>query len=662
MEKGQRRLGIQSKSPLSPPITLRSEGIVSPKPKASQTFETHLRSSRRHGKALQTEPASPTNSLPKEYDEYMRQDSMLNIDDFYNPQNNIELDDLTFEKTDMTEKDKGDRHAKIFGDAHIGGMLSIGRVSAAMGKNNDMSVSHVTKLIQKRKRRKQRRLLYRGLVAFIVFMALFLIIAFMQRGVGFSHWLEVSMKDAIAEEEFSPEDAHIYKSFHDIGEVSEFWQWMSGPLIGALSSLNSKEEAFILRYNRLLGSVRIRQCRVQRGTCEVTSSLKKFFTDSQGLICYGHWSGSKEERAPFGPVDEPKKYVWQETPAPSSIGELLHVYPGNGYVIDLEYNPIVAAEQVQKLQEDAWIDGATRFVIVTINIYNPHTNYFMSSLFSMEIHPSGALLTRQEFRPFRATLYFTNSDMFRLGCEILFGLSLIMWIVYTIVEMVREHRDERSSVWQWLVSPFWNLLAVINLVFFLTLSIWYIVFVLELNDFRGDIDDLNRDSAFTRMEDLGRNWGLIYSFASVNLFLTVLLIFRYTSLNPRFQVLWMTLMNAGPDLFAFMVFFFIVFIGFVTTAHMLFGPDVKEYSTYAASFITAWGLMLGQFDYPPLAASNRVMAPLFFITYVMLIVLILLNMFLAIIDNAFEATKERINEKVCSFLFTFLTKKKLERR
>ena len=73
--------------------------------------------------------------------------------------------------------------------------------------------------------------------------------------------------------------------------------------------------------------------------------------------------------------------------------------------------------------------------------------------------------------------------------------------------------------------------------------------------------------------------------------------------------------------------------------------------------------MLGVFDYDELAASNRVLAPVLFGAFVVLVVLILMNIFLAILGDAFTVVSERQKRaQNLTGLFRALWYKKVMRR
>ncbi len=59
--------------------------------------------------------------------------------------------------------------------------------------------------------------------------------------------------------------------------------------------------------------------------------------------------------------------------------------------------------------------------------------------------------------------------------------------------------------------------------------------------------------------------------------------------------------------------------------------------------------MLGKFDYMAFQHANRVLGPLFVVTYIALVYVILLNMFLAIINDAYHKVKRDLENNHSSF-------------
>ena len=73
---------------------------------------------------------------------------------------------------------------------------------------------------------------------------------------------------------------------------------------------------------------------------------------------------------------------------------------------------------------------------------------------------------------------------------------------------------------------------------------------------------------------------------------------------------------------------------------MAFGLHVEGYSTIATSLLSLFQLVMGIFDYDELYRANRVLAPLLFVVFTVLVVFVLMNIFLAIINDAFMLVNE----------------------
>jgi polycystin 2 len=67
------------------------------------------------------------------------------------------------------------------------------------------------------------------------------------------------------------------------------------------------------------------------------------------------------------------------------------------------------------------------------------------------------------------------------------------------------------------------------------------------------------------------------------------------------------------------------------------------------SRFTLFRIILGDFDFPTLEANSRVLGPIYFITYVFFVFFVLLNMFLAIINDSYSEVKSDIASQKSDF-------------
>ena len=92
----------------------------------------------------------------------------------------------------------------------------------------------------------------------------------------------------------------------------------------------------------------------------------------------------------------------------------------------------------------------------------------------------------------------------------------------------------------------------------------------------------------------------------------------------------------------FLLMFFIVFCATGQAFNMAFGTHLLHYSTSASSMMTLFRALLGDFEYFDLQRTDSVAAPLLFILFVLLVGFILLNMFIAILAEAYSKAKVEV--------------------
>merc|ERR1719189_2093189 len=100
--------------------------------------------------------------------------------------------------------------------------------------------------------------------------------------------------------------------------------------------------------------------------------------------------------------------------------------------------------------------------------------------------------------------------------------------------------------------------------------------------------------------------------------------------------------------------FGIIFNAFSQLGYILFGPQLKEYSTYKDSCFTLLRAMLGDFDFPTLVNASGDLGAAFFFFFIFIVFFILLNMFLAIINDTYSEVKAELQMAKVEFEITDL--------
>ena len=166
-------------------------------------------------------------------------------------------------------------------------------------------------------------------------------------------------------------------------------------------------------------------------------------------------------------------------------------------------------------------------------------------------------------------------------------------------------------------------------------TIWYIYMAVQIHRFVEDIKDIEDTKYFEKMERYGidnANW--IY-FTAFTVMMGIFCTFRYLAFNRRFSVMWLTISRAGIDLFFFIILFGIVFIGFICAASEIYGAQMFQFSTVIQAIMTTLRGVFGDLDYDAMFRVQRYATPAYYVIFSVIIIFILMNMFIAIISDAY---------------------------
>lgn len=128
--------------------------------------------------------------------------------------------------------------------------------------------------------------------------------------------------------------------------------------------------------------------------------------------------------------------------------------------------------------------------------------------------------------------------------------------------------------------------------------------------------------------------------ASFNVLLTWLKIFRYIGFVPVFAQISRTLEASFRACFGFIVV--IVLVGFaVASAFLLaFGTRIEGFRNLTEAASSVFMGFMGDINLSELRAANYWLGPILFIIFLLLGIFVLLNMFIAIIGEAYSSTKD----------------------
>lgn len=478
----------------------------------------------------------------------------------------------------------------------------------------------------------------RELIIYLVFLAILCIVTFGMTSSTMFYYTKV-MSELFLDSSF-PDTKN---TFRGMTTMHDFWRFARGPLVDGLywetwyndRNVSQDELGYIFYENKLLGVPRIRQLKVKNDSCTIHDDFK-----DQIKACYDSYAAAIEEKNPFGLMNGS---AWtysteEELDGGSHWGQITH-YRGGGYVQNLELNKADSLAIVDKLMQNLWLDRGTRAVFVDFTVYNANINLFCVIRLLIEFPATGGAIPSWNFRTVKLIRYVNAWDYFVMACECIFMLFILYYMVEEFIEIKKHRLSYFKSVWNIL-----DILVIIMAMCCVAFNVYRSLKVTALLDTL-----LEQPEEYPDFEFLSY-WQVVFNSAvAVMVFFAWVKVFKYISFNKTMTQLSSTLSSCAKDLAGFAVMFFIIFLAFAQLGYLIFGTQVKDFSSFESAIFTLFRIILGDFNFHELEEANRVLGPAYFMLYVFFVFFVLLNMFLAIINDTYSEVKADISQQKNEF-------------
>ncbi|XP_068151192.1 polycystin-2-like protein 2 [Drosophila tropicalis] len=381
-----------------------------------------------------------------------------------------------------------------------------------------------------------------------------------------------------------------------------------------------------LHENLLLGPPRLRQIRVRRESCYVNDAFIRYFN-----TCYAAYSAGAEENTGY---HKGTKFRTMSELDSTPLWTVLGSYHTGGYTVDFTYDRDANQAIIQDLKEKHWLDRGSRLCLIEFNLYNENTDIFQSAKLIAEIPPTGGVIPQTHLQTVKQYSFFTDRSLLM---TVIYIFWYIMVVYYTIYEIVEIRKTGVRNYFRSLL----NLLDSIILLFCycaLVYNVWHSFKVIAITD------RVKNEDGYQSLDGLCY-WNTIYvDMMAILAFLVWIKIFKFISFNKTLVQFTTTLKRCSKDLAGFSLMFGIVFLAYAQLGLLLFGTKHPDFRNFITSILTMIRMILGDFQYNLIEEANRVLGPIYFLTYILLVFFILLNMFLAIIMETYNSVKSEITQ------------------
>uniref|UniRef100_A0A4W2GWE1 Polycystin 1 like 3, transient receptor potential channel interacting n=1 Tax=Bos indicus x Bos taurus TaxID=30522 RepID=A0A4W2GWE1_BOBOX len=115
--------------------------------------------------------------------------------------------------------------------------------------------------------------------------------------------------------------------------------------------------------------------------------------------------------------------------------------------------------------------------------------------------------------------------------------------------------------------------------------------------------------------------------------------------NPRVRVIGRTLSRAWDEVVGFLLVILILLTGYAIVFNLLFGWSISDYRTFLSSAVTVVSLLMGISHHKEVTAVNPVLGSFLIFTYVVLMVLVIINLFVSAILMAFGKERKSLKRE-----------------
>lgn len=299
---------------------------------------------------------------------------------------------------------------------------------------------------------------------------------------------------------------------------------------------------------------------------------------------------------------------------------------------DLGSDRLEAETLTKNLSASGWIDKYSRALFAEFTVYNPYTNFFSAVTLLTEIRATGGYFHSPRVQTIRLYRYIGPEMAFVMACEI----SYIAFLVYFLYKQVKKYRADRREYFQ----DGWNYLEIALLSFSISsVGLYFARMGITTLTIKNMKESQNQFVSFQYVAFLDE-W--VSATCSLAVFFSFLKFLRLLRFNRRMAMLSLTLKRASKPLFYFFVYFAIIFLAYVQFGFSIFGVSDPNYASFHRSIVSVFSMTLGSFDFHALNQANRIFGPMYFFTYVVLIIFILMNVFLSILMDHFDEVNQDV--------------------
>ena len=143
--------------------------------------------------------------------------------------------------------------------------------------------------------------------------------------------------------------------------------------------------------------------------------------------------------------------------------------------------------------------------------------------------------------------------------------------------------------------------------------------------------------------------------STLSMFVTYIRLLQYFTFSNKLSAYQDIILASSFPLLFFVLLYLVLLFGFAICFFAVYGTEIKEFSTLAASLLTSLRMSMGEFLYEEMVVVSENFTSPVYILFKVIFSILLQNMFIAIISaHYFQHQREVAEDKVTDSVSTFL--------
>ena len=474
-------------------------------------------------------------------------------------------------------------------------------------------------------------------INYVVFVAMFCIATLGRGSISrFSYF--TALENSLVSDGYFSSSQRIM-AFETMKTKADFFEWMEGRFLPVVLSPNASYPGELDEGLGLLlgGSVRLRQVRVEAGTCTSNKRFREAVSRCE---------------AKLSPLDEEQSAphlnaTWLSGPELNSGLQNFYsfesklYYDNGGYVVPLDAGGGGAAA-LAALKSATWVDVSTRLVAAEFVSYSPALGILATVRLAVEFMPSGDVLPTADIRTYDEWTYWRvfkgetdDKGVFVCAvCEAVMYVYACFYLLEEIKEFVFWGMDYFRS--------YHNILELFNAS---ALVAAFACRFLSFRAFRAALPNFS-GPGYVELGSFPYYSDMAISLLAIDALVVFTKFFKLLRFHKGLTIFVETIILALCTMSSFLIVMLVFFIAYGLAFYTAFGHISHAYMDLPESLCALLGAVLGNFNIRELVLANAAGSPLYvlgsflFSSFIFVNIFVLMSMMFAMVNHSYDEVLE----------------------